>query len=75
MSNLSSEVEPGETSKEDSALSEAEVTEMVNKLLGGKMLGLDEIRPEYLKSLPLQHCVVVGKTAIELADQDGGTSF
>ncbi|KAI3354358.1 hypothetical protein L3Q82_018881, partial [Scortum barcoo] len=30
---------------------EAEVTEVVRKLLGGKAPGVDEIRPEYLKSL------------------------
>lgn len=57
------------------AITEAEITEIVNKVLGDKTLGVDEICPVYLKSLPLQHCVVVGNTAIKLADQDGGTSF
>ncbi|KAK7940110.1 hypothetical protein WMY93_003436 [Mugilogobius chulae] len=34
-----------------SPITQAEVTEVVNKLLGGKAPGVDEIRPEYLKSL------------------------
>ncbi|KAK7881169.1 hypothetical protein WMY93_029578 [Mugilogobius chulae] len=34
-----------------SPITQAEVTEVVNKLLSGKAPGVDEIRPEYLKSL------------------------
>ncbi len=34
-----------------SSITRAEVTEVVKKLLGGKAPGVDEIRPEYLKSL------------------------
>uniref|UniRef100_A0A3B4BFP4 LIM zinc-binding domain-containing protein n=1 Tax=Periophthalmus magnuspinnatus TaxID=409849 RepID=A0A3B4BFP4_9GOBI len=35
----------------DSSITLAEVTEAVGKVLGGKAPGVDEIRPEYLKSL------------------------
>uniref|UniRef100_A0AAQ6IH68 Reverse transcriptase domain-containing protein n=1 Tax=Anabas testudineus TaxID=64144 RepID=A0AAQ6IH68_ANATE len=35
----------------DSSISLVEVTEVVSKLLNGKAPGVDEIRPEYLKSL------------------------
>ena len=35
-------------------ITRAEVSEAVRKLLGGKAPGVDEIRPEYLKSLDLQ---------------------
>ncbi|KAL1267733.1 hypothetical protein QQF64_033096 [Cirrhinus molitorella] len=35
----------------DSSISQTEVTELVCKLRSGRALGLDEIRPEYLKSL------------------------
>ncbi|KAK3551381.1 hypothetical protein QTP70_016644 [Hemibagrus guttatus] len=35
----------------DSFITQAEVTEVVQQLLGGKAPGVDEIRPEYLKSL------------------------
>ncbi|KAI3366680.1 hypothetical protein L3Q82_009217 [Scortum barcoo] len=38
-------------SEVDSSITQAEVTEVVHKLLGGKAPGVDEIRPEYLKSL------------------------
>ncbi|KAI3375727.1 hypothetical protein L3Q82_003723 [Scortum barcoo] len=38
-------------SEVDSSITQAEVTEVVRKLLGGKAPGVDEIRPEYLKSL------------------------
>ena len=38
-------------SEADSPITRAEVTEVVKKLLGGKAPGVDEIRPEYLKSL------------------------
>ncbi|KAK3539603.1 hypothetical protein QTP70_010243 [Hemibagrus guttatus] len=45
-------VEPGaEDSEVDSFITQAEVTEVVQQLLGGKAPGVDEIRPEYLKSL------------------------
>ncbi|KAK3508312.1 hypothetical protein QTP70_020020, partial [Hemibagrus guttatus] len=35
----------------DSFITQAEVTEVVQQFLGGKAPGVDEIRPEYLKSL------------------------
>ncbi|KAK3554501.1 hypothetical protein QTP70_024406, partial [Hemibagrus guttatus] len=38
-------------SKVDSFITQAEVTEVVQQLLAGKALGVDEICPEYLKSL------------------------
>ncbi|KAK3512120.1 hypothetical protein QTP70_031238 [Hemibagrus guttatus] len=38
-------------SEVDSFITQAEVTEIVQQLLGGKALGVDEICPEYLKSL------------------------
>ncbi|KAK3561338.1 hypothetical protein QTP86_030637 [Hemibagrus guttatus] len=45
-------VEPeAEDSEVDSFITQAEVTEVVQQLLGGKAPGVDEIRPEYLKSL------------------------
>ncbi|KAK3524458.1 hypothetical protein QTP70_029309 [Hemibagrus guttatus] len=40
-----------EDSEVDSFITQAEVTEVVQQLLGDKALGVDEIRPEYLKSL------------------------
>ncbi|KAK3528856.1 hypothetical protein QTP70_011737 [Hemibagrus guttatus] len=40
-----------ENSEVDSFITQAEVTEVVQQLLGGKTPGVDEIRPEYLKSL------------------------
>ncbi|KAK3542751.1 hypothetical protein QTP70_001881 [Hemibagrus guttatus] len=40
-----------EDSEVDSFITQAEVTEVVQQLLGGKPLGVDEIRPEYIKSL------------------------
>ncbi|KAK3545916.1 hypothetical protein QTP70_016712, partial [Hemibagrus guttatus] len=40
-----------EDSEADSFITQAEVTEVVQQLLGGKAPGVDEIRPEYLKSL------------------------
>ncbi|KAI3365903.1 hypothetical protein L3Q82_000733 [Scortum barcoo] len=43
------EAEDGD-SEVDSSITQAEVTEVVRKLLGGKAPGVDEIRPEYLKS-------------------------
>ncbi|KAI3361545.1 hypothetical protein L3Q82_013690 [Scortum barcoo] len=42
------EAEDGD-SEVDSSITQAEVTEVVRKLLGGKAPGVDEIRPEYLK--------------------------
>ncbi|KAK3561099.1 hypothetical protein QTP86_028320 [Hemibagrus guttatus] len=44
-----------EDSEVDSFITQAEVTEVVQQLLGGKAPGVDEIRPKYLKSL-----IVVG---------------
>ncbi|KAI3351882.1 hypothetical protein L3Q82_020711, partial [Scortum barcoo] len=44
------EAEDGD-SEVDSSITQAKVTEVVRKLLGGKAPGVDEIRPEYLKSL------------------------
>ncbi|KAI3356997.1 hypothetical protein L3Q82_003633 [Scortum barcoo] len=44
------EAEAG-VSEVDSSITQAEVTEVVRKLLSGKAPGVDEIRPEYLKSL------------------------
>uniref|UniRef100_A0A3Q3T275 Reverse transcriptase domain-containing protein n=1 Tax=Mastacembelus armatus TaxID=205130 RepID=A0A3Q3T275_9TELE len=38
-------------SEADPSITQAEVTEVVRQLLGGKAPGVDEIRPEYLKSL------------------------
>ncbi|KAK3515774.1 hypothetical protein QTP70_031824, partial [Hemibagrus guttatus] len=40
-----------EDSEVESFITQAEVTEVVQQLLGGKAPGVDEIRPEYLKSL------------------------
>ncbi|KAK3522832.1 hypothetical protein QTP86_004669 [Hemibagrus guttatus] len=40
-----------EDSEVDSFITKAEVNEVVQQLLGGKVPGMDEIRPEYLKSL------------------------
>ncbi|KAK3542727.1 hypothetical protein QTP70_000092 [Hemibagrus guttatus] len=40
-----------EDSEVDSFITQAEVTEVVQQLLGGKAPGVDEIRPKYLKSL------------------------
>ncbi|KAK3525899.1 hypothetical protein QTP70_010953 [Hemibagrus guttatus] len=40
-----------EDSEVDSFITQAEVTEVVQQLLGGKAPGVDEIRPEYLNSL------------------------
>ncbi|KAI3362903.1 hypothetical protein L3Q82_011500, partial [Scortum barcoo] len=46
----SEEAEAGD-SEVDLSITRAEVTEVVRKLLGGKAPGVDEIHPEYLKSL------------------------
>ncbi|KAK3560274.1 hypothetical protein QTP86_004203 [Hemibagrus guttatus] len=40
-----------EDSEVDSFITQAEVTEVVQQLLGGRAPGVDEIRPEYFKSL------------------------
>ncbi len=50
---VTSSIEEAEAggSEEASSITRAEVTEVVKKLLGGKAPGVDEIRPEYLKSL------------------------
>ncbi|KAK3538143.1 hypothetical protein QTP70_032395 [Hemibagrus guttatus] len=48
---LSVEEPEAEDSEIDSFITQAEVTEVVQQLLGGKAPGVDEIRPEYLKSL------------------------
>ncbi|KAK3518362.1 hypothetical protein QTP86_018292, partial [Hemibagrus guttatus] len=40
-----------EDSEVDSFITQAEVNEVVQQLLGGKAPGVDEVRPEYLKSL------------------------
>ncbi|KAK3520218.1 hypothetical protein QTP70_019360 [Hemibagrus guttatus] len=40
-----------EPEAENQIITQAEVTEVVQQLLGGKAPGVDEIRPEYLKSL------------------------
>ncbi|GAA6095909.1 receptor-type tyrosine-protein phosphatase F-like, partial [Tachysurus ichikawai] len=47
----STEEAEAEGSVVDSSIPQAEVTEVVEKLLSGKAPGVDEIRPEYLKSL------------------------
>lgn len=47
----SSEEAEAKGSEVDLSITQAEVTEVVQKLLGGKAPGVDEIRPEYLKSL------------------------
>ncbi|KAK3535008.1 hypothetical protein QTP70_001967 [Hemibagrus guttatus] len=47
----SAEEPEAEDSEVDSFITQAEVTEVVQQLLGGKAPGVDEICPEYLKSL------------------------
>lgn len=65
----------------DSIITGAEVNEIVKKLYVGKALGMDEIRPEFLKTLvvlvdmSLQHCVDIGGSTFGLADWGGGYSF
>ncbi|KAK3533231.1 hypothetical protein QTP70_013673 [Hemibagrus guttatus] len=49
--HLRREEPEAEDSEVDSFITQAEVTEVVQQLLGGKAPGVDEIRPEYLKSL------------------------
>ncbi|KAK3561362.1 hypothetical protein QTP86_030660 [Hemibagrus guttatus] len=52
MADMPSVEEPeAEDSEVDLFITQAEVTEVVQQLLGGKAPGVDEIRPEYLKSL------------------------
>ncbi len=52
-SRVTSSIEEAEAggSEVASSITWAKVTEVVKKLLGGKAPGVDEIRPEYLKSL------------------------
>ncbi|KAK3558852.1 hypothetical protein QTP86_030442 [Hemibagrus guttatus] len=74
-----------EDSEVDSFITQAEVTEVVQQLLGGKAPGVDEIHPEYLKSLDvvglswLTHLcnisVAVRDSASGLGDRGGGPSF
>ncbi|KAI3369746.1 hypothetical protein L3Q82_024572 [Scortum barcoo] len=79
------EAEAG-VSEVDSSITQAEVTEVVRQApSGGKAPGVDEIRPEYLKSLDvvglswltrlLQHCMEVGDSASGVANWGGGPSF
>ncbi|KAI3356703.1 hypothetical protein L3Q82_003389 [Scortum barcoo] len=79
------EAEAGD-SEVDSSITQAEVTEVVRaSSSGGKAPGVDEIRPEYLKSLdvvglsladtPLQHCMEVGDSASGVPNWGGGPSF
>ena len=50
----SGEEAEAECSEADPPITRAEVTEVVDKLLGGRAPGVDEVRPEYLKSLDVQ---------------------
>uniref|UniRef100_A0AAV2LPX6 Reverse transcriptase n=1 Tax=Knipowitschia caucasica TaxID=637954 RepID=A0AAV2LPX6_KNICA len=69
----------------DTSISLAEVTKVVGSLHGGKAPGVDEIRPDYLKSLDvvglswadtsLQHRVAIGGSANGVADRGGGPSL
>ncbi|KAI3351350.1 hypothetical protein L3Q82_005891 [Scortum barcoo] len=53
----SEEAEAGD-SEVDSSITQAEVTEVVRKLLSvARSQGVDEIRPEYLKSLDVVGCL------------------
>ncbi|KAK7916392.1 hypothetical protein WMY93_012153 [Mugilogobius chulae] len=68
-----------EDSGEDSSITQAEVTEVVDKLLGGKAPGVDEIRPEYLKSLDVvglswltRLCNIAWQTGTVLLDWQTG---
>lgn len=71
-------------SKVDSSITQAEVTEVVKKLLGRKAPGVDESPSEYLKSLDvvlslvdtsLQHRMAVGDCTSGLADRGCAPSF
>ncbi|KAK3552246.1 hypothetical protein QTP86_006094 [Hemibagrus guttatus] len=62
-----------EDSEVDSFITQAEVTKVVQQLLGGKAPGVDEIRPEYLKSLDVvglswltRLCNIAGITLLSL---------
>ncbi|KAI3375399.1 hypothetical protein L3Q82_021885 [Scortum barcoo] len=80
----SEEAEAGD-SEVDSSITRAEVTEVVRKLLGGKAPGVDEIRPEYLKSLDVvglswltRLCNIawrLGTVPLEWQTWGGGPSF
>ncbi|KAI3360197.1 hypothetical protein L3Q82_014516, partial [Scortum barcoo] len=70
----SEEAEAGD-SEVDSSITQAEVTEVVRKLLGGKAPGVDEIRPEYLKSLDvvgLSWLTHLCNIALEVGDSTSG---
>ncbi|KAK3527366.1 hypothetical protein QTP86_021932, partial [Hemibagrus guttatus] len=76
---LRKEEPKAEDSEVESFITQAEVTEVVQQLLGGKAPGVDEIRPEYLKSLDvvglsrltrLCDIVVVRDSASGLGDRD-----
>ncbi|KAI3373757.1 hypothetical protein L3Q82_022339 [Scortum barcoo] len=78
------EVEAGD-SEVDSSITQAEVTEVVRKLRSGKAPGVDEIRPEYLKSLDVvglswltRLCNIawrLGTVPLEWQTWGGGPSF
>ncbi|KAI3356606.1 hypothetical protein L3Q82_017807 [Scortum barcoo] len=79
------EAEAGD-SEVDSSITQAEVTEVVRKLLSGKAPGVDEIRPEYLKSLDVvglswltRLCNIAWRLgtviASGVANRGGGPSF
>lgn len=64
----------------DLSITQAKITEMVCRLLSGRAAGMDEICPEYLRSLdvvdtPLQHCLVTEDRTSRVADQSGGPFF
>ncbi|KAK3523769.1 hypothetical protein QTP70_010056 [Hemibagrus guttatus] len=72
-----------EDSEVDSFITQAEVTEVVQQLLGGKALGVDEIRVPYgsgccgavLADMSLQHSVAVRDSASGLGDRGGDPPF
>ncbi|KAK3561419.1 hypothetical protein QTP86_002547 [Hemibagrus guttatus] len=68
-----------EDSEVDSFITQADVTEVVQQLLGRKAPGMDEIRPEYLTTFladtSLQHSVAVRDSASGLGNRGGGPSF
>ena len=67
------EAEAGD-SEVDSFITQAEVTEVIRKLLGGKAPRVDEIRPEYLNSLAdtsLPHRMSLGDGDMRLLFKKG----
>ena len=71
-----------EESRIGSLISGAEVTEVVKKLIAGRVPGVDEIRPEFLQALDAvglswltQHRMVIGGVMAGLADRGGDPSF